>query len=192
MKIIHPIEIFGEWKKGYSMDIHSISSKYLGENEYGNAVFDTKRSYIGELLYKLKYKCDKSVINDIISMISPFMKKWNLTASFNVIISMPPSNKQRYFQPVFVVAEALANELGIFETNDYLEKISDIESKNLSDKAILSHSMIRNRQFTKEVNVLLIDDLYATGTSMNEAIRLLKEDENVKNIYVMTLTKKRS
>ena len=30
---INPIKIYGEWKEGYAMDLHTISSEYLGENE---------------------------------------------------------------------------------------------------------------------------------------------------------------
>lgn len=62
----------------------------------------------------------------------------------------------------------------------------------MNDKTTLSNSMVKKRYCTKEVNILLIDDLYATGASINEAIRLLKQDKNIKNIYVMALTKKRS
>ncbi len=192
MKKINPIKIYGEWIEGYAMDVHTISSDYLGENEYGHPMFDTKRSDIGDLLFRLKYRSDKSVICDIINLISPFMKQWKLTALFNGIISMPPSNNQRPFQPVFAIAEALASELNLWVENNYLEKVSTVESKNMNDKSNLSHSMIRKRHFTEKVNILLIDDLYATGSSMNEAIRLLKEDQNIKNVYVMALTKKRS
>lgn len=119
---INPIKIYGEWKEGYAMDLHTISSEYLGENEYGHPVFATKRSDIGELLYKLKYKSNQAVINDIINMIGPFMKEWNSISLFDGIISIPPSNKQRIVQPVFAIAQALAKELGIWVDNNYLEK----------------------------------------------------------------------
>ena len=39
-----PIRIFGNWKEGFAFDLHTISSVYLGDNEYGHPVFDTKRS----------------------------------------------------------------------------------------------------------------------------------------------------
>ncbi|MDQ2088024.1 hypothetical protein RBH29_16465 [Herbivorax sp. ANBcel31] len=48
-----PIKIFGNWKDGYAIDLHSISSEYVGDNEYGYSTFDTTRSILGELLYKL-------------------------------------------------------------------------------------------------------------------------------------------
>lgn len=192
MKNINPIEIYGSWKEGYAMDLHTLSSEYLYDDEYGHPKFDTVRSYIGELVYKLKYQGNRNAVSEIVSLISPFLKEWQKTVSFDAIISMPPSNKTRTYQPVFEVANALAIELDILVTNDYLEKISNEESKNASDKSVVSKSMIRKEIFKKNVNVLLFDDLYASGASMNEAIRLLKKDEKIQEIYVLALTKKRS
>lgn len=192
MKKCNPIEIFGNWEQGYSMDLHSLSSEYLGENDYGRPMFDTVRSDIGELVYQLKYQGNRSAVNEIVSLISPFVKEWQRSASFNVIISMPPSNKQRRVQPVFEVANELARMLDLFVTNTYLEKITSEESKNSNDKSVISNSMVRKEYFENGVNVLLFDDLFASGASMNEAIRLLKEDKNINKIYVLTLTKKRS
>ncbi|MCK9444910.1 MAG: hypothetical protein M0Q14_10345 [Tissierellaceae bacterium] len=52
---INPIEIKGNWDKGYVMDKHSISSTYLGEEQYGRPRYDTIRGELGELVYQLKY-----------------------------------------------------------------------------------------------------------------------------------------
>jgi hypothetical protein len=63
---IHPIKIEGNREIGYALDVHTKSSQLLGYDEFGRGVFDTERSQIGELLYRLKYRSDKSVIPDII------------------------------------------------------------------------------------------------------------------------------
>jgi predicted amidophosphoribosyltransferase len=188
---IKPIKIEGNWKEGYVLDEHTISSEYLYDNEYGHPVFETIRSELGELLYKLKYKHNKKIIDDIIELINPFVTDWTLPFALDVIISMPPSNKNRNYQPVNVISEALANKLNIRYCGNYLEKKSNVESKNLVNKESISYSMCRKKYFIRDVNVLLVDDLYKTGASMMEAVRVLKEDENVKNIYVLALTKTR-
>lgn len=56
------IEITGNWAKGFALGLHTLSSKYLGEDEFGHKHFDTIRTEIGELVYQLKYKKDNSVV----------------------------------------------------------------------------------------------------------------------------------
>jgi len=58
MLAIHPIRIPGRWRDGYALDVHTVASTYLGDDEYGHARFETSRSAAGELLYRLKYQGD--------------------------------------------------------------------------------------------------------------------------------------
>jgi len=84
---IHPIKIEGNWEIGYALDVHTKSSQFLGYDEFGKGLFDTERSQLGELLYRLKYRSDKSVIPEIVRLVTSF-------ASFetiDVIIPVPPS-----------------------------------------------------------------------------------------------------
>ncbi len=68
------IKIYGNWKKGFSLDLHTESSEYLGVDELGHDRFKTKRTKIGELLCRLKYQSDKTVIPDIIDTIKSSIK----------------------------------------------------------------------------------------------------------------------
>ena len=49
--------------------MHTESSIYLGVDEFGHDHYDTKRTEMGEYVYKLKYKSDLSVIPQIIEII---------------------------------------------------------------------------------------------------------------------------
>ena len=53
---IHPQEIKGEWDTGYVLDVHTISSTMIGYNEFGHPEFETQRSSLRELVYRLKYR----------------------------------------------------------------------------------------------------------------------------------------
>ena len=44
MVTINPIELSGNWTQGYALDIHTINSTFIGYDEYGHEVFDTRRS----------------------------------------------------------------------------------------------------------------------------------------------------
>ena len=41
------IKIDGNWKAGYAIDLHTISSVYLGDNPDGQPQFDNERSEMG-------------------------------------------------------------------------------------------------------------------------------------------------
>jgi hypothetical protein len=63
-------EIFGPWRKGIVLDKHVLKSEYLGENQYGRPMFDTKRSDIGQSLFLLKYRNDWDQIPMLIDVLS--------------------------------------------------------------------------------------------------------------------------
>lgn len=58
---INPIKLEGNWKEGFAIDYHVVKSEYLGEDCYGRAQFETTRTEIGELIYKLKYRSSASI-----------------------------------------------------------------------------------------------------------------------------------
>ena len=49
---ISPKKIIGQWNDGYALDFHTITSEYIGDNEYGHPQFSSKYTGIGELLYR--------------------------------------------------------------------------------------------------------------------------------------------
>ena len=51
---INPHKLNGPWSDGSALDVHTTSSTMIGHNAFGHPVFDTTRSPLGELLYKLK------------------------------------------------------------------------------------------------------------------------------------------
>jgi len=191
---IRPIKLVGNWDEGFALDNHVIESIYVGEDQYGRSEFDTTRSAIGELVYQLKYNNNTEVIYDIMELVKPFLEEWNMINKIDIVIPAPPSNKNRNYQPVFLISESVAKFLGKPIVFDLLEKINSGQIKNMdsSEKAkAISGSILKKKKFKKRVNILLVDDLYKSGTTLNEVYNVLKQDENVNNIYVLTMTKTR-
>src|SRR5215469_11741569 len=104
---IKPKALHGDWKQGFTLDVHTTGSTFVGHNEYGHPEFTTTRSPLGELLYRLKYKRDESVIEEITDTVAEFIKASKI--SIDAIVPMPPSNV-RSRQPVLQVAVALGKK----------------------------------------------------------------------------------
>ena len=73
---IRPIRIPGRWSDGRALDVHTIRSTHVGDDEFGHPRFETERSPMGELLYRLKYKGDRSVVPAIAEAATAFVRSW--------------------------------------------------------------------------------------------------------------------
>ena len=188
------IKIHGNWKKGIALDLHTKSSEYLGLDEFGHDRFETIRTEMGELVYKLKYKSDLSVVPQIVNAIV----KIGGIEKMDYIIPVPPSNIHRRFQPVFIIAEELSRKIDVELAMDLILKIRETpELKNITDDKerdnITRDAFSLNDTYDLSgLKVLILDDLYRSGTTLRAITSLLYEEGKVKNVYVVTLTKTRS
>ena len=55
------------------LDKHTLSSTYLGDDEFGHPRFDTKRSEVAEALYQVKYRGDFSKSEPLASEIATYL-----------------------------------------------------------------------------------------------------------------------
>lgn len=189
--LINPMRLSGHWDAGYVLDRHIVKSVPLGDDEYGHPQFDNTRSPIGELLYQFKYRRNFDCLTEIIDTIDYFLDNVIDMSDFDVIIPVPPTQKLRLYQPVFMIANALAVKRKIPYVSNVLAKNSKIESKSLSsvEKRKLNGSIVKQRKCLRPTNVLLIDDLYGTGCTLNQCTDVLRKDSNIKKIYVLAITK---
>jgi len=186
---INPIRLVGSWTEGYAVDHYSLSSTYVGEDVYGHPLFDTIRTKLGEMLFQFKYRYKYDQLDSIMEEIIPFLDKWEALKNVDVVISVPPS-KTRMYQPAEEFGRAVALYIGKYYCNDVLVKSSPIQSKDLSgDKASITGVFHLAKSAKRTYNVLIVDDLYSTGKSLNECVHALRTDKMVKNIYVLTITK---
>src|SRR5689334_10517068 len=95
---LNPQTLRGPWASGFALHVHSLSSTYLGDDEYGYPRFSTTRSPVGELLYRLKYRQDKTAIDPLAQAAANFCRKtWRLR--IDAILPVPPTQARR-LQPV--------------------------------------------------------------------------------------------
>jgi competence protein ComFC len=164
----------------------------IGYNEFGHPEFDTQRSALGELIYRLKYKGDVGSIPSIVETAAHFIREW--AVSLDLIIPMPPS-KQRLMQPVFEIASALGSTIGIaVDTKSVSKTSSTLQMKDIGDysaRVVALESTIEVGGDLNDKRVLLVDDLFQSGASMNVVARAIKDLGHARAVYAIALTRTR-
>lgn len=192
---INPKKIIGAWDEGYSLDQHTIESRLVGYNAYGHAEFSTKRSPLGELLFRLKYRSDRQCIDPIVETAIQFLESWDISPA--ILIPVPASNTARRDQPVVEIAKCLSKQSAIPLCLDCVKKTKKTsQAKDVVDFSermnALAGAFEVDAQKAAAKRILLFDDLYQSGSTLNTITRLLKKEGRARAVYALTLTRTRS
>ncbi|HUT36101.1 MAG TPA: phosphoribosyltransferase family protein [Planctomycetota bacterium] len=191
--LIHPMQIPGSWKRGYVLDYHTKSSDFLGYDEYGHPRFDTVRTEVGELLYRLKYRGRKDALEELVAVAAKFIKEWS--PPLDAIVPVPPS-KARAAQPVMRLATGLAQALGLPLHDVVRRKPSPKQLKDVFDYGerikLLENAHDVTGTAVRGKSVLLVDDLYRSGATLNAVTAALYEQGKVSVVYAFCPTRTRS
>lgn len=194
MDKIHPIKLSGPWDSGFALDRHILKSIYLGDDQWGHPIFDNERSYIGQLLYDLKYQQNIEKVDEITSLIISFLsERWNILDTIHCFIPIPPSNIYRAYQPVYEICSALGKKLDKAVYTDCIIKTYHSQSKNIDKEKKIeelkkSLKIVKSYDFSRK-QILLIDDLFATGTTLEIVTKLLKTYSNAEKVHILAMTK---
>lgn len=188
-----PRRIIGRWKQGYALDVHTVSSVPIGENEYGHMQFDTRRSDVGEALYKLKYAQDVSVAEAIAEAAADFVRHW--APRIDLIVPVPPS-VLRAVAPVELIAADLGAMLGLPVASAVRLERSASQLKNVYDlderMRLLEGLHSVDPATTRGKRVLLFDDLFRSGATMNAITELLYDSGGAAEVFALAITQTRS
>lgn len=192
---IKPLSLDGPWTDGFALDLHTVSSQYIGDDAYGHPQFETVRSPVGEALYQVKYQADKSVAAELCRTAADFArsKHWKPT----LVVAVPPSRPGRRFQPVPVLAKGIAKLLECHFGEKCLVKVKDTpELKSVYDYEErleqLRGAYAVATAMTKDQDVLLIDDLYRSGATLEAATKALLTKGKARRVRALTFTRTRS
>lgn len=195
MMAVNLKKIEGNWDIGYALDKHIISSVYTGDNQAGHPTFDTKRTDAGEAVFQLKYRSDWTqaprLASAVVRHVVPLLGKIGL------IVPMPAS-QPRNRQPVTEVAVEIGKLLKISVFSELLTKnavpTANQSLKNLNSKAEKEAALSGRFTIKDEIssagkwNVLLLDDLFDTGASMEAACLSLRTYAKIDKIFAVALT----
>lgn len=186
----NPLKLTGAWKAGYALDRHTLSSTFVGHDQYGHAMFDTTRTAVGELLYQLKYQEDREAVEELSKTAASFVKSWGI--EIDAIIPVPPSNASRKWQPVLALASRMSEILGVrLWARTIVKSKPTAELKAVFDKD--KRQEILSDVFSAKPNaagrkLLVVDDLYRSGATL-EAIVAALGAAGAANVYVLTFTR---
>ena len=188
------ITLEGNWRTGKAYDLHTVSSAHLGIDQFGHDRWETNRSEMGELVYQLKYKQDVSSVDRIVTLLDQIGN----IESFDFIVPIPPTKKNRPIKPVELIALALGRRRNVAvvtgalinDGSEELKEITDPVARNELLEAALKLSAPADLFQAKKV--LLVDDLYRSGSTLHVATDLLYKQGKAAHVCVLTMTKTRS
>ena len=170
---------------------------------------DFKDKYFNELIYIFKYEglIRKLIIDykfneksymyvGFVKCILKNEKIYKKLQNYDVIIPVPISKKrmkERGYNQSFLIAKELSNKINIdIQTNCLLKTKHIIEQSKLNKEQrkenIQNVYELKNREILNNKHILLIDDIYTTGNTVNECAKILQQGRP-KKIDVLVLAK---
>jgi predicted amidophosphoribosyltransferase len=195
MAVVHinPVKLPGPWVEGYVLDLHTVSSTFLG---YDGSIprFDTKYTELGELVHRLKYRGDRAALPPIVETVWQFISK--LEWSFDCFVAAPPSI-HRKSQPVMEIAQELSSRLGVPVCDQAVVKVKTTPPmKNIefpSDRAKALEDAFRcEADAVRGKRVLLVDDLFEYGSTVGAVAKVLVTEGEAAAVYMLALTRRRT
>ncbi|HEY4356873.1 MAG TPA: hypothetical protein VGN16_14075 [Acidobacteriaceae bacterium] len=185
----------GGWDLGYALHKHTLSSVHIGTDNWGHPRFDTTRSEPGEALFQLKYRNDLTQITPLAKQIQIALLP--LFGKVDLIVPVPATTA-RAKQPVDQLANALGELAKIPVFADMVVKtmptsgtgtLKDLHSRAEKDAALAGRFTL-NECITNDGrwDVLLLDDLFDTGATMDAVCQALRTYRKINRIYVAAIT----
>ena len=174
-----------------------------------NIIKKPKNKYFEELISIFKYEGiirekiiqykfeDKAYINNTFTKIILKNEKiCGLLKKYDIIIPVPIHKKrkaQRGYNQTQLIASKISRCLNIKFCNNVLVKNKDIIAQSKLNKKeriqnIKGAFRILNSEEIKGKNILLLDDIYTTGSTANECSKILKK-AGAKKLGVLTIEK---
>ncbi len=166
----------------------------------GRAVFlydELMKNSISAFKYKSKKEYGTFYANEIVNYLGDFIKSKNIDA----IIPVPVHKdklKIRGYNQAYIIAKIVGKKLSIKVLSKALIRTTNTapqkELNNVQRFKNLNNAFDVNRQFFDSLecveklnNILIIDDIYTTGATINNCAKALKKYKNI-NVYFVAVS----
>ncbi len=180
---IKPIILGGAFDEGYALGEYS---RWEDSSR--------KRTKLGTLIHRFKYGQDHYSGELLSGLVSEFINSNSTLKSVELILTVPPSFKSRPYDPVSFLAEKINQKTGIrWEEDAFVrlrltrpqKEVVGQESKHWN--VFNTYKLAKPNNFKGKI-ILLLDDIIASGATLDELTYLLRL-EQVDKVYVLVLAK---
>lgn len=150
--------------------------------------------YTGEIkaiLYRLKYRNERWLAPALGSLMTECLGDWILKNKITVIVPIPLSKKKkrrRGYNQSELLAVVIGKTLHIPVEAGLLIRVKNTAPlKGLSKaerKKVMQHAFCITRTVSEEERILLVDDIYTTGSTVNSAVHVLQYG-GAKAVYML-------
>ena len=174
----------------YSKDI----SKYFFEHNY----FFNYKGIIREQILTLKFQERAYNCQTIVSFLENRQKCLEKFKKYDIILIVPVSKRrkmERGYDQSEILAKKISQLLNIKIEKNIIQKNVDTKPQSTLNKTQRKENVkkvykVKNTEILKNKRILIFDDIYTTGSTVNECARLLiKSGIERSNIGVLTIAK---
>ena len=152
---------------------------------------------IREIILNYKFNDKSYLYKTIVNFLLKNEKIFEILKSYDTIIPVPISKKrkkERGYNQSSLIAKDISQEIQKMEYNDscLFKTKNVVEQSKLNkqerEKNIRGVYELRNKGLLFNKKILLIDDIYTTGSTVNECSKILAE-ANPQKIGILTIAK---
>jgi len=151
---------------------------------------------IKHCIHLFKYNGYVGLVDIFRDIMTDFLKKHRIDKEIDLIVPVPmyrTKKRERTYNHAEVLARSISQSFGIPFDSKNLKKIQWTQSQSELDKQkrlrnVKDSFITVDKNIFRGKNVLLVDDVYTTGATINECARVLSGAEP-RRIYSLTLAR---
>lgn len=159
-------------------------------------IHDGKRDYtpIGKMVFEFKYQGKRSQLDPLMHEVVRFINENESYKNADLIVPVPSTSKDRDYDPITLIAQVMSERTGIAVARNVLVKtrvtppqkqLVNLTQKKLNVKNAFK---ITEREKIHRKTIILLDDLYDSGATLNECSRLLR-NAGAEKVLAFALTR---
>ncbi len=138
---------------------------------------------IKRAVIKFKFFNRASYYRALSKLLAEKLKKMTNNHKFDIIVSVPlhkSRERHRGYNQAFLISRALSREIDIPECSGALKRIKNTATQSLlkkNDRLLNTRNafVVNSSKKLYKKSILLVDDIFTTGSTINECSRVLKE-----------------
>ena len=153
-----------------------------------------KKGMVQELIHNLKYRGHQEIGTQLGYWYAEDLKNNLALKNVDAIIPVPIHKKRwrkRGYNQAEIIAKCLSEKTGVSLVSDALFRVKKTTAQKKLDRqermGNLRDAFALSERWKPVANVLLIDDIYTTGATVEQAAKILKK-AGAQNVYFLTIS----